>query len=170
VSEKSKSVHRPLHVPGRRLVVTERMVKTAIENTNSQAQAARWIGVSFTTYKKWAKYYNLYDQHKNQEGKGIKKGWASFDIPLEEIFNGTRKNPYSLAKFKRRLIDEGYMQEECYTCGHNERNLATEAICLMIDFLDGETTNTGLENMRLLCPSCYYSNNGFFPKSKVFCK
>ena len=48
------------------------MVETAIENSKSQSEAARWIGVSYNTYKKCAKFYDLWDQHLNPQGKGIK--------------------------------------------------------------------------------------------------
>ena len=65
--------HRPLHIPGKRLVITKNMIEIAIANSKSQAQAARWVGVSYTTYKKWAKYYELFEDHKNQSGTGIKK-------------------------------------------------------------------------------------------------
>jgi hypothetical protein len=162
--------HRPLHIPGKRLVITKNMIEIAIANSKSQAQAARWIGVSYTTYKKWAKYYELFEDHKNQSGTGIKKGWASYKIPLEDICSGKHENTYSLAVLKLRLIDEGYMQEECAICSWNELNIGTNKICLTLDFMDGDTTNLSFDNIRLLCPNCYYSCNGFFPKSKVFCK
>jgi hypothetical protein len=68
------------------------------------------------------------------------------------------------------MIDEGYMQEECSLCSWNERNIVTETICLVIDFIDGDRDNKSFENMRLLCPNCYYSNNGKFLNSLLFCK
>ena len=77
MSAEIRPTHRPLRVPGRRLVVTKNMVETAIANTRSNAEAARWLGITPVTYKKWAGYYGLYEQHKNQAGKGIKKGYGS---------------------------------------------------------------------------------------------
>ena len=38
------------------------------------------------------------------------------------------------------------------------------------DFIDGDTHNFDINNIRLLCPNCYLSYNGEFYKSKVFCK
>ena len=70
----NEPIHRPIKLPGRRMVLTKRTIETAIENTNSQSQAARWIGISYNTYKKWAKTYTLWEQHKNPSGKGIRKG------------------------------------------------------------------------------------------------
>ena len=63
---------RYLKIPGKRLVITKRMVEDAIDNTISNAEAARWIGVSYNTYKKWANYYGLFESHKNQNGIGIR--------------------------------------------------------------------------------------------------
>ena len=163
------SIQKPLHIPGRRLVLTKNMIVNAQENTKSAAEAARWLEVSYNTYKKWAQFQNVFEQHKNQSGVGVKKGWASYKIPLEEIFEGKRDN-YSLSVLKKRMIEEGYWPEECHICGWNEERLTDNKICLSIDFIDGDSNNKDIKNMRLLCPNCYLSNNGKFNNSKLFCK
>ena len=73
-------MRKPLHIPGRRLVLTKNMILDAQSQTKSAAQASRWLNVSYNTYKKWAKYYNVFDQHKNQIGVGIKKGPLRIEI------------------------------------------------------------------------------------------
>ena len=165
------SLERPINIPGRRKVLTKNMILKAQDNSKSAAEAARWLEVSYNTYKKWAKYYKVFEQHINQEGLGIKKGWASYKVSLEEIFKG-RSLPkrYSLATLKNRLIEEGYALEECSNCGYNETNIATGKVCLMLDFIDGDKDNKALKNLRLLCPNCYLSFNGSFSKSSHFCK
>ncbi len=166
-----KQVSRPLKIPGRRLIVTKKMVETAIANTKSQSEAARWIGIAFNTYKHYAKLYGLWEQHKNQSGVGVRKGWASPKVNLEDIFSGKNKSTYfTKSRLKSRLIEEGYLYEECSICGWNEKNIKDEKICLNIDYIDGNHENKKLNNMRFLCPNCYLSNNGFFHKSKNFCK
>ena len=62
------------------------------------------------------------------------------------------------------------MIEECYMCGWNEERITDNRICLKLDFIDDESNNKSLENMRLLCPNCYLSLNGKFSNSKNFCK
>ena len=163
-------IHKPLRIPNKRLVITKQMAERAVTNTKSNMEAARWLGVHYVTWKHWAKQYGLFEQHKNQRGKGIKKGWAKYRIDLEDIFNGKRESPYSNVTLKRRMVDEGYVQEECAICNWDERNIVTGKICLTLDFVDGDGSNKGYDNMRLLCPNCYYSNNGKFFNSKVFCK
>ena len=164
----SNSMRKPLHIPGRRMVLTKSMIENSQKNTKSASEAARWLGVSYNTYKKWAKYYNLFEQHLNQEGKGIKKGWGSYKIKIEDIVNGKSKIKYSFKTLKKRLIEEGYLQEECSVCGWNESRITDETVCLTLDF--GDIENKSLENVRLLCANCYFTNVGNFKNSKMFCK
>ena len=168
---RKSSSNRPLKIPGRRTVITKRMIESAIENTKSNSEASRWLGISYNTYKKYSKIYDLYDKHKNQAGKGIKKGFGSYKISLDDIFSGKYKSTYyTKSRFKKRLISEGYFYEECTICGWNESKVTDGKICLNLDYADGNHNNKSFENLRLLCPNCYLSNNGFFHKSKNFCK
>tara|TARA_Y100000034_G_C6612425_1_gene266738 strand:- start:44 stop:547 length:504 start_codon:yes stop_codon:yes gene_type:complete len=166
------SVQKPINIPGRRKVLTKNMILRAQEDTKSNMEASRWLSVSYNTYKKWAKYYDVFDQHNNQIGIGIKKGWSSYKIPIENILNGDRQPParWSHSIFKKRMIDEGYIQEECSKCNYNETNLETQKVCLTLDFIDGDHKNFKFENIRLLCPNCYLAFNGYFHNSKAFCK
>ena len=47
---------KPIHIPGRRVVITKNMILDAQKNTNSAAEASRWLGISYPTYKKWSKF------------------------------------------------------------------------------------------------------------------
>tara|TARA_Y100000361_G_scaffold101724_1_gene91511 strand:+ start:3242 stop:3757 length:516 start_codon:yes stop_codon:yes gene_type:complete len=168
-----ESINRPLHIPGRRFVLTKKKILDAQSQTKSNRAAAKWLGVSYNTYRKWAKYYKVFDQHLNQEGVGVKKGWGiPYKVSMEDILSGDKQPPqrWSHKVLKKRLIEEGYMYEECSNCGYNEKNLATNEVCLSIDFEDGNTENFKSDNLRLLCPNCYLSFNGYFKNSKAFCK
>ena len=162
--------NRPLRLSGRRIVITKNVIENAQENTLSAVEASRWIGVSYNTYKKWAKYYGIFEQHLNPAGRGVKKVWSTYKIPLEDILTLKRKSNYSLKILKKRLILEGYMQEECSVCAWNEKRVTDGKICIRLDFIDDDSENTILENMRLLCPNCYLSFNGFFHSSNYYCK
>ena len=166
------SANRPLNIPGRRKVITKNMILEAQKHTKSNMAAAKWMNVCYTTYKKWAKYYNLFEQHKNQYGVGIKKGWAVKTTNVEDIVLGKRQPPrnWSQSVVKEELIDKGYWTDDCHHCGYNETNLSTEKVCLGIDFKDGDSKNWLNDNIRLLCANCYYSFNGYFPSAKKFCK
>ena len=161
---------RPVRIPGKRFVLTKSMIEESQKHTKSNMAAAKWLKVSYNTYKKWAKYYNLFGQHKNQSGVGVKKGWATYRIPLEDIFEGKRKCNYTLPMLKKRMVEDGYAKEECYSCGFNQGRITDGKIPLIIDFIDGDSENKSLENMRLLCANCYFVYNGSFPNSRKFIK
>ena len=167
-----RSFIRPIRIPGKRFVLTKGMIEESQKHTKSNMEAARWLGVSYNTYRKWAKYYDVFEQHLNPQGFGVKKGWAYYKINLDDILSGKRKMPtnYSLVTLKKRLVAEGYMQEECISCGWNEGRVSDGKIPLTLDFIDGSSDNKSLENMRLLCPNCFFVYNGYFYSSKKFVK
>ena len=86
-------IHRPISIPGRRKVITKNMILEAQKHTKSNMAAAKWMNVCYTTYKKWAKYYGVFDQHLNQKGDGIKKGFAVRTTNVEDIVLGKRQPP-----------------------------------------------------------------------------
>ena len=161
---------RPIRIPGKRFVLTKNMILEAQSHTKSNMEAARWLKVSYNTYKKWAKYYKVFEQHLNQSGVGVKKGWATYRIPLEEIFEGKRKCNYTLPMLKKRMVEDGYAKEECYSCSFNQGRITDGKIPLLIDFIDGNSENKSLDNIRLLCPNCYFVFNGYFNNSRKFVK
>ena len=87
------SANRPLNIPGRRKVITKNMILEAQKHTKSNMAAAKWMGICYTTYRKWAKYYKVFDQHLNQTGIGIQKGWVTRTTNVEDIILGKRKVP-----------------------------------------------------------------------------
>ena len=164
-----KSFIRPIRVPGRRYVLTKSMIEEAQKHTKSNMEAARWLKVSYNTYKKWAKYYNLFDQHLNQSGKGIKKVHVNYKASLDDIFNN-RYPDYPCRVLKKRLISEGLIKEECSVCGYDEERLTDNKVCLHLDYIDGNKENKVYDNLRLLCPNCYFTNVSEFLNSKKFCQ
>mgnify|MGYP003677029646 FL=1 len=165
-------INRPLNIPGRRKVVTKNMILEAQKHTKSNMSAARWMDIHYSTYKKYAKLYGVFDQHLNKDGNGIKKGFGVRSVNVEEIVLGKRKPPqrWSQSVVKEELVEKGYWLDECSNCGYNEVNIVTEKACLGIDFDDGDSKNWLLDNIRLLCSNCYYSFNAYFPSAKKFCK
>jgi|TARA_Y100000310_G_scaffold250147_1_gene256308 hypothetical protein len=168
------SIRKPIHIPGKRMIVTKNMILESQKHTLSNSAAARWLGINNATYKKYATEYGIYEQHNNKAGFGIHtKGWGAKIVKVEDIIYGKRKLPpqrWSHSTMKKELIKQGYWQDECHNCGYNEINLKTGTCCLAVDFEDGDHKNWLWENIRLLCPNCYLSFNGWFWKSKTFCR
>ena len=108
------------------------MILAAMAKTKSNRAACRYLNVSYQHYKKWAKLYesdthdNLFEQHKNQSGKGIPKflnpGKSDFNV-LDIIEGRLDSSSFNPSKIKHRLIEEGYLKEECNQCGYHERRV-----------------------------------------------
>lgn len=146
--------------------LTKRDVLRAMKYTRSNLSAARYLGVSYNHYKKFAKTYTdketgepLLEVHKNQAGKGIPKYLSNKgkEPPLEALLKGqlpaTHFNP---KKLKIRLINEGYLHERCDRCKFHEKRVYDEKIPLILHHKDGNKKNWQEENLELLCYNCSF--------------
>ena len=144
-------------------------IRYAMDNTKSNAEAARFIKVSFTTYKKYAKMYTdsesgrtLYDMHTNQAGYGITKNVSNANIgkySIEKILAGEHPT-YPTWKLRNRILALAILPEECSSCGYAERRITDDTVPLLLDHIDGDTTNHRIENIQMLCLNCYYQQTG----------
>ena len=83
-----KPSNRIKHIPGKRLDITKNMILDSQENTLSAQAAARWLGISYNTYRKYAQAYGIFEQHKNQSGVGISKPQpCNPDSPKHKYFD-----------------------------------------------------------------------------------
>ena len=137
--------------------LTEARIKWAIENSLSMRQASRLLNSSYNTFKKYAKQYGLWAP--NQSGIGISKGRIGLPgideaVSIKEIIRGKVPN-IGAAKLQYLLIKEGYLLAECSNCSHSDcRKDGGQP--LLLDFLDRDSHNHELSNLRLLCFNCYY--------------
>ena len=143
----------------------------AMRNTKSNMAAARYLGVSYIHYKKWAKLYeateegydNLHAQHKNQSGKGIPKflRGKGKGAPLIDIIEGRiDASSFKPEKLKYRLLQEGHLEEKCSQCGFNERRVLDYKMPLLLNFKDSNKKNWKLENLEMLCYNHYFLTIG----------
>jgi hypothetical protein len=63
-------------------------------------------------------------------------------------------------KMKKRLIEEGFLNEECYNCGFHERRLLDYKVPIILHFKDNNKKNYRIENLEFLCYNCYYLTIG----------
>lgn len=125
--------------------------------------AARYLHVSYQHYKRYAKMYNLFDTHKNQSGKGIPKflkGNGKEPALLDIIEGRASAAHFKPAKIKYRLIESGYLSEQCSMCGFKERRVLDYKMPLLLHFKDGNKSNYQLENIELLCYNHYFLTVG----------
>jgi hypothetical protein len=143
----------------------------AMNVTMSNKAAARYLHVSYIHYKKWAKNYdateegypNLFEQHKNQAGKGIPKFLRAGgpEPALLDIIEGrVDASSFSPDKLKYRLITEGYLEENCAVCGFHERRVNDYKIPLLLNFKDNNKNNWNISNVELLCYNHYFLQIG----------
>jgi 5-methylcytosine-specific restriction endonuclease McrA len=141
--------------------ILESEIKAIQRKARSASEAARLLGVSYNTYKKYAREYNVFEDLKNPSGLGIKKGNSKFGgfHALDDILAG--KHPtYPIWKLKKRILLNGYMEEKCNNCGFCERRLTDHRVPLVLDFLDGNRKNFLYDNLRMLCFNCSFLING----------
>ena len=144
--------------------ISESEIRYAMQNTNSCAEAARFLKVSVDTYRKYANMFTdsesgltLYELHKNKPGTGTRKRQppSKFIATLDDILDG--KYPkYDKYKLKVRLLRSGTYEECCENCGFDERRISDYTVPLILDWIDGDQTNHTRENLRFLCYNCYY--------------
>jgi hypothetical protein len=61
---------------------------------------------------------------------------------------------YHISKHVRRYMFEKH-NNKCQECGWSKINKFTNKIPLQVDHINGDSTNSSLENLRLLCPNCH---------------
>ena len=144
--------------------LNKELIVAAMSQTLSNRAAARYLNCSYQHYKKWAKLYesnthdNLFEQHKNQSGKGIPKFLRSKgkEPALLDIIEGRIDvSSFSPDKIKYRLITEGHLLEECSVCSFTERRVSDYKIPLLLNF-----KNYRKENIELLCYNHYFLTVG----------
>jgi transposase len=146
--------------------LSKEQIIAAMGKTKSNRAAARYLNVSYIHYKGWAKFYkdeevglDLFEKHKNQSGKGIpkflnngKKDPALLDV-IEGRIDPSHFNPQ---KIKYRLLQEGYLKEECSKCGFHERRVLDYKMPLIMHFKDGNKQHYKLDNLEMLCYNCFF--------------
>jgi 5-methylcytosine-specific restriction endonuclease McrA len=136
-------------------------IQRAMKMTRSNRAAARYLHVSFTHYKKYAKTYtdeetgsSLFELHKNQAGKGIPKFLSNGgkEPPIMDLIEGrVPVEHFDPKKIKQRLIFEALIEEKCAYCGFSERRVLDTKVPLVLNHKDGNKKNWNLDNIEFLC-------------------
>jgi len=154
-------------MPKRKDLKKEEII-AAMAKTKSVRSACRYMNCSYQHLKRWMKFYegengqSLFEQHKNPAGKGIPKftnnsPWKRKEPAILDIVEG-RVDPSHLnpQKVKYKLIEAGYLKEECNTCGFHERRVIDYKMPLIMHFKNGNKQHYTLNNLQMLCYNCYF--------------
>jgi hypothetical protein len=132
------------------------------------SECARYLGVNYRTYKKYAVALGLFKI--NPWGRGSKKRYWAPDkgkYPLNQILEGKFPN-YPVYRLKDLLIRSGTKKAECENCGFNEHRITDNKMPLLISFKDGNEKNHKLENLEILCYNCMFLvGRGYIRSGKV---
>ena len=142
--------------PFRSKPIPKTRIEWAIRSTLSIRSAAQYLGVSYNTFKKYAKMYDLFDQNKNQAGKGVTtKGNTGWGVKIQDLFDNKHPN-YPHYKLQERIVRNGYLKQECSNCGYDDYRERDMRGPYLINFLDGDPQNHNLDNLHLLCYNCFF--------------
>lgn len=162
--------------PSTSVDLTEHQIRYAMMHSSSNKEAARFINVSYPTYRKYAMMYidqatgrNLFELHLNQSGRGRSK-------PVPDAF---RKNSEAKKKYTGEgilsnqypgkltpmammhiLVRDGFLHERCELCGLSDKRVYDKRLPLILNFRDGNKRNTSFDNLQVLCYNCYFYNVG----------
>lgn len=151
---------------GARRIISREDILRAMRVAKSGHACSRYLSVDWHTLRAIAKQYKtddgtqtLYEAMINPNGKGIPKFKKNGDKPMNllDIIEGRIKtHSHDPLKIKYRLMQEGYLKEECAICGFNERRVIDYKIPLLLHHKDGNKDNFVLDNLQLLCYNHYY--------------
>jgi len=128
-------------------------IEEAINSTETMAEAAKKLNMSFSTFKRKCIKFNLYNP--NQGRKGIKREEYEDDgirLSLDKILKGEFPF-YPTNNLRKRLLKVGIKENKCEEC--NLIDWKNKDIVCQLDHIDGNSTNHKLENLRMLCPNCH---------------
>lgn len=157
---------RPEHWWNRGLQLSEARLREAMANTRSNKEAARWLGITDITYKKYAKNTfdeatgkSLFELHKNQAGKGMPKNWAGgiWKKDLDEMLVENQPiNSKKIMRLKEALMKDGRLGYQCCSCKFAEKRLTDLKVPLVLHFKNGKRSDWRIENLQWLCYNCYF--------------
>ena len=137
--------------------------------TDSARQAARKLGVSYPTYKKYCKMYNLFktkDLTKKRPNTSPVNPYKG-KYPITKILQNQFPD-FPIHRLKDKLIRGCIKKAECEQCGYKERRITDGKIPLLLNFEDSDRHNHKLENLKILCYNCsFVSGRGYIKRGTV---
>jgi hypothetical protein len=128
--------------------IDENLIIKVCEESVSMNEAAKTLGLAFSSFKRYATRLGCY---KTNQGLTGTKKHKCYSISIEDIFSN--KVPFQSNKLRKRLFAEGYKEEICECCKRSE--WLGEKIPLELHHKDGDKMNNDLDNLEIVCPNCH---------------
>ena len=138
---------------------TEEEARAAIAASLSYAEALRRLGMraaggNWRTLKRYAiDVWNIpVDHFDPRASQRIALGRGRTPArPLDELL--VENSHQSRGNLKRRLYQAGLKRRRCELCGQGEE-WQGRRMALILDHVNGVSTDNRLENLRIVCPNC----------------
>ena len=136
----------------------------------SARDCARKLGVSYVTYRKYAKLHGVHTFFDDKPVKGQKlkylKSPYKGKYPIDDILAGKWPN-FPIHRLKDKLIRSKKKEAECEQCGFKERRLSDGKIPLLVSFNDDNPKNFDISNLKVMCYNCtFLIGKGYIKKGK----
>ena len=148
------------------LQLSEQQIRDTMANSRSNKEAARWLGITDITYKKYAKEYideatgkNLFQLHMNQSGKGMPKNWTGgiWKKNLDDMLVENQPiNSKRIVRLKELLMIDGRLGYQCSACKYGEKRLTDMKAPLLLNFKNNKKSDWRIENLQWLCYNCHF--------------
>lgn len=140
----------------------EKELRFAIDHTYSLVEAARFLNVSPTTFRKYANLYidsetkmTLTELITSKERPKTVFSNNSSTVNPTDIYNG-RHLSLPVKRVQEILIRENEFPEQCSICGFEERRITDYIVPLLLNFKDGNKKNRAKDNLEFLCYNCFF--------------
>lgn len=131
-----------------------------IESNQSKSYMSKELRCKPETLNSYLEKMGI-DYSGNQGGRGIKTDKKRISALEYAKTNGCRS-----ADLKKKLIEEGYIEDICIECG-NDGEWNGKPITLELDHINGNRYDNRLENLRILCPNCHSQTPTFRGRNKT---
>lgn len=138
---------------------TKEMLISAVQQAQSRMDCLKQLNLnpSANANLNWLEImvlkYQLDKSHWLGRGHLIGKNhsWSKKE-PIENLLI-KRDFAIGTSGFKKRLIKERILKEECYICHITEWR--EQKLSLQLDHINGDNSDNRKDNLRLLCPNCH---------------
>jgi hypothetical protein len=134
---------------------TEAEAREAVAASRSYAETLRRLGMcqgggAAEILRKWVRVWGIPVDHFDPHWAARTRN-STRTRPLESVL--VEHSTYSRSTLKKRLYGEGLKRPECELCGQGEMWRGSR-MALILDHVNGVSTDNRLENLRIVCPNC----------------
>ena len=163
-------VSKALGFPHLGLQLTEDEIRDAMNNSGNPTEAARYMGISYRTLRKYANMYvdletgkTLYELHVHGNPMYRKPRKyrellpRKFKKQIDKLLTYRKwTSPSRVAILQKMLILHELNKEYCEHCNYHEKRVKDGKQPLLLHFIDGDRRNWTLSNIRWLCYNFYF--------------